>query len=112
MAHDRLQAAERVKMSVIAQAALMIHGAVAAMSESGSSDAAKKLQDMVSTYHDLMSPQRVVEREESFEKGKALIEREMKTGYRMSRVDGKESSSGGPGGRKKGLLDRRKKPHS
>ena len=105
MAHDRLMAAERVKMAVFAQSALMIHGAVAAQSESGSSEAPKRLQDMVSTYHDLLSPERVTEREDAYAKGKERLDEESAKGYRMTRVDGKdEVSAASSGARKGGLL--------
>ncbi len=104
MAHDRLMASERVKMAIFAQSAIMIHGAVAAMSESGSSDATKRIQDMVSTYHDLLSPERVTEREDAYEKGKERLEEESAKGYRMTRVDGQAGHSGGRAGSRRGGL--------
>ena len=109
MAHDRLQAAERVKMTIFAQAALMIHGAVAAMSEAGTSDASKRIQDLVSTYHDLLSPERVIERDEALEKGRQRLEEESKKSYRMTRLDGKETPARGSGGRSGGLPRGRRK---
>ena len=110
MAHDRLQAAERMKMSIFAQAALMIHGAVAAMSEGNTSDASKRIQDMVSTYHDLLSPERVRERDDALEKGRQRLDMESAKGYRMTRLDGKEQLPRGHEGRSGGLLRGRKKP--
>ncbi len=110
MAHDRMQAAERVKVAIFTQGIMMVHGAVAAMSEGSSSDASTRLKDLVSTYHDLMSPERVSERKEAVDKGRQRLEAEEGKGYRMARVDGK-ADSGGVGGRKGGLLrGRRKKP--
>ena len=109
MAHDRLAAAESVKVAIFTQAALMIHGAVAALGEGSSGDAAAKLKEMVSTFNDLMSPARVVEREEAVDEAKARLDAEDGKAYRVTRLPGE--GGGSPAAQARGgLLRGRRRP--
>ena len=104
MAHDRMVAAESVKVAIFTQAALMIHGAVAALGEGSTGDAATRLKEMVSSYNDLLSPMRVTEREAAIDDAKARLDAEDGKAYRVTRLPGDEGASPARGGRRGGLL--------
>jgi len=93
LAHDRMMAAESMKVSIFTQAALMIHGAVASLGEGGTGDSATRLKEMVSSFNDLVSPYRVTEREAAIDEAKIRLDAEDGKAYQVTRLDDHQATA-------------------